>query len=36
MPFFDTDSAGKSCDLSTIYIKHNLFHRSKLGRDVEI
>ena len=22
--------------MSTFYIKHNLFHRSKLGRDVEL
>ena len=28
--------AGRHRGLSTIYIKHNLFHQSKLGRDVEL
>ena len=28
--------AGRHCGLSTIYIKHNLFHKSKLGRDIEV
>ena len=27
--------AGRHRGLSTIYIKHNLFHKSKLGRDIE-
>ena len=27
---------GRHRGLSTIYIKHNLFHQSKLGRDVEL
>ena len=26
----------KHCGLSTIYLKHNLFNQSKLGRDVEL
>ena len=30
------DTAGRHRGLSTIYIKHNLFHQSKLGRDVEL
>ena len=29
-------TAGRHRGLSTIYIKHNLFHQSKLGRDVEL
>ena len=29
-------SAGRHRGLSTIYIKHNLFHQCKLGRDVEL
>ena len=29
-------TAGRRRGLSTIYIKHNLFHQSKLGRDVEL
>ena len=32
----DTATAGRYRDLSTIYIKHILFHQSKLGRDVEL
>ena len=28
-------NAGRHRGLSTIYIEHNLFHQSKLGRDVE-
>ena len=28
--------AGRHRGLSTIYIKHNLFHQSKLGRDVQL
>ena len=31
--FVDTATAGRHRSLSTIYIKHNLFHESKLGRD---
>ena len=31
----DIATAGRHRGLSTIYIKHNLFHQSKLGRDVE-
>ena len=34
--FFDIATAGKDRGLSTISIKHNLFHQSKLGRDVEL
>ena len=33
--FVDIAITGRQRGLSTIYIKHNLFHRSKLGRDVE-
>ena len=28
--------AGRHRGLSTIYIKHNFFHKSKLGRDIEL
>ena len=34
--FVDIDTAGRHRGLSTIYIKHNFFHQSKLGRDVEL
>ena len=34
--FVDISTAGRHRDLSTIYIKHNLFHQSKLGRDVDL
>ena len=34
--FVDTATAGRHRGLSTIYSKHNLFHQSKLGRDVEV
>ena len=34
--FVDTATTGRHRSLSTIYIKHNLFHQSKLGRDVEL
>ena len=34
--FVDTGTAGGHCGLSTIYIKQNLFHQIKLGRDVEL
>ena len=34
--FVDIATASRHRGLSTIYIKHNLFHQSKLGRDVEI
>ena len=34
--FVDIATAGRHRVLSTIYIKHNLFHHSKLGRDVEL
>ena len=34
--FVDIATAGRHRSLSTIYIKHNLFHQSKLGRDVEL
>ena len=34
--FVDIAIAGRHQGLSTIYIKHNLFHQSKLGRDVEL
>ena len=32
--FVDTATAGRHHGLSTIYIKHDLFNQSKLGRDV--
>ena len=34
--FIDIATAGRHRGLSTIYIKHNLFHQSKLRRDVEL
>ena len=34
--FIDIATAGRHRGLSTIYIKHNLFHQSKRGRDVEL
>ena len=34
--FVDIATAGRHQGLSTIYIKHNLFHQSNLGRDVEL
>ena len=34
--FVDLATAGRHRGFSTIYIKHNLFHQSKLGRDVEL
>ena len=34
--FVDIATAGRQRGLSTIYIKHNIFHQSKLGRDVEL
>ena len=34
--FVDIATAGRHRGLSTIYIKHNLFHQRKLGRDVEL
>ena len=34
--FVDISTAGRHRGLSTIYIKHNLFHQSKLGRVVEL
>ena len=34
--FVDIATAESIRGLSTIYIKHNLFHHSKLGRDVEL
>ena len=34
--FFDIATAGRHRGLSTIYIKHNFFHQSKLGRDVKL
>ena len=34
--FVDIATTGKHRGLSTIYIKHNLFHQSKLGGDVEL
>ena len=33
--FVEIATAGRHRGLSTIYIKHNLFHQSKLGRDVQ-
>ena len=34
--FVKTATAGRHKDLSTVYIKHNLFHQSRLGRDIEL
>ena len=34
--FVDLATASRHRGFSTIYIKHNLFHHSKLGRDVEL
>ena len=34
--FVDIATAGRHRGLSTIYIKHNFFHQSKLGIDVEL
>ena len=34
--FADIATAGRHRGLSTICIKHNLFHQSKLGVDVEL
>ena len=34
--FVDIATAGRHRGLSTIYIEHNLFHQSKLGRDFEL
>ena len=34
--FVDIATTGIHRGFSTIYIKHNLFHQSKLGRDVEL
>ena len=34
--FADIATAGRHRGLNTNYIKHNLFHQSKLGRDVEL
>ena len=34
--FVDIATAGRHRGFSTIYIKHNLFHRSQLGTDVEL
>ena len=34
--FIDIATADRHRGLSTIYIKHNLFHQSKLGQDVEL
>ena len=33
--FVDNGTAERDGGLSTMYINHNLFHQSKLGRDVE-
>ena len=34
--FVANATAGRHRGLSTIYIRHNIFHKSKLGRDVEL
>ena len=34
--FVKVATAGRHRGLNTIYIKHNLFHQSKLGRDVDL
>ena len=36
LAFVDIATAGKHQGLSTVYIKYNLFHQSKLGKDVEL
>ena len=36
MEFVDIATAGRHRGFSTIYIKHNFFHQSKLGRDPEL
>ena len=36
MEFVDIATAGRHRGFSTIYIKHNFFHQSKLGRHVEL
>ena len=36
MEFVEIATAGRNRGFSTIYIKHNLFQRSKLGRDFEL
>ena len=34
--FVKIATAGRHKGLSTVYIKHNLFHQSRLGRDIEL
>ena len=34
--FVKIATAGSHKGLSKVYIKHNLFHRSRLGRDIEL
>ena len=34
--FVKMATAGRHKGLSKIYIKHNLFHQSRLGRDIEL
>ena len=34
--FVQIATTGRHMGLSTIYIKHNFFHKSKLGSDVEL
>ena len=34
--FVEIATAGRHKGISTIYIKHNLFHQSRLGRDIEL
>ena len=34
--FVKIATAGRHKGLSTIYMKHNLFHQSRLGRDIEL
>ena len=34
--FVKIATAGRHRGLNTIYIKHNLFHQNKLGRDVQL
>ena len=34
--FVPIAAAGRRPELRTVYLKHNLFHQSKLGRDVEL
>ena len=34
--FVDIATSGRHCGLNNFYIEHNLFHQSRIGRDVEL